>query len=271
MTSQRVHLFSLGYSGDLDLRAVAKLINGCQDAISLELLDARHAIGQPDVDGLSYTRKTLFQAFPPRVPGEVHVGVTIAPIDGNFYTITQGCDSIVITLHQTQEVSEQAGRTKEEYVAQTLVTELLWLQYRQATGATDFEQLYHLQTQACIFDLVVQKPDKVYKLRSGHICAACAAKLAQANVGSSYQAAVTSVLSRVQKPSLVRSLTLGLQRPLFSFALGTLLGGLVINLFSTMLIGQARDVIVPFAVLLVLTAGLVGWNYLRMRRPAIPG
>ncbi len=40
---------------------------------------------------------------------------------------------------------------------------------------------------------------------------------------------------------------------------------------STVLIGQARDVVVPFAVLLVLTAGLVGWNYLRMRRPAAPG
>ncbi|HST47576.1 hypothetical protein [Jatrophihabitans sp.] len=271
MTSQYVHLFSLGYSGDLDLRAVAKLINGCQQVISVDLLDTRHSIGKPDVNDLAYSRETLFHAFPKRIPGHVHVGVTVAPIDGNFYTVTQGTDSVVITLHQTQEVSEQAGRTKEEYVAQTLVTELLWLQYRRATGIDDFEQLYHLQTQACIFDLVLQKTDKVYKLRSGHICTSCAAKLAHANVGASYQAAVTSVLARVQKPSLVRSLTLGLQRPLFSFVLGTLLGGLVINLFSTLLIGQARDVIVPFAVLLVLTVGLVGWNYLRLRRPATPG
>jgi hypothetical protein len=270
MGSQRVHLFSLGYCGDLDLPAVAKLINGCQRVISVDLLDARYSIGQPDVDALAYTRQTLFKAFPLRIPGEVHAGVTVAPIDGNFYTVTQDTDSIVITLHQTQEVCEQAGRTKEEYVAQTLVTELLWLQYRQATRITDFEQLYHLQTQACIFDLVLQKPDKVYKLRSGHICTQCAAKLALANVGSSYQAAVASVLGRVQKPSLVRSLTLGLQRPLFSFVLGTLLGGLVINLFSTVLTGQARDVIVPFAVLLALAAGLVGWNYLRLRRPASP-
>lgn len=271
MAGQRVHLFQLGYSGDLNLKAVAKLINSCQRALSVDLLDARHSIGEPDVDAVAYTRQRLFASFPRRVPGEVYVGVTVAPIFGNFYTVTQGVDSIVITLHQTLEVSEDAGRTKEEYVAQTLVTELLWLHYRQATGIVDFEQLYHKQTRACIFDLVLQKSDKVYKLRSGHICPKCAEKLEQAKVGSSLVSAVTGVLTRVRQPSLVRSLTLGLQRPLFSFVLGTLLGGLVINLFSTVLIGQARDAIVPFAVLLVLSTGLIGWNYLRLRRPASPG
>ena len=271
MTGQRVHLFQLGYSGDLDLRATAKLINSCQRVVSVDLLDARYAIGEPDVDALAYTRQRLFAGFPQRTAGEVYVGVTVAPIDGNFYTITQGVDSIVITLHQTQQVSEEAGRTKEEYVAQTLVTELLWLQYRQATGIVDFETLYHKQTRACIFDLVLQKSDKTYKLRSGHICPSCTSKLEQANVGSSLVSAVTSVLARVRRPSLPRSLTLGLQRPLFSFVLGTLLGGLVINLLSTVLIGQARAAIVPFVVLLVLAAGLIGWNYLRLRRPAAPG
>lgn len=271
MTSQRVHLFTLGYSGDLDLRAVAKLINGCQRTIVVDLIDARPAIGEPDVDALAYTREKLFQAFPPPIAGEVHAGVTIAPIDGNFYTITKDTHAVVITLHQTQQVSEQAGRTKEEYVAQTLVTELLWLQYRQASGVTDFEELYHKNTDGCIFDLVLEKPDKVYKLRSGRICTSCAAKLAQANVGAGYQAAVSSVLSRVRKPSLVRSLSLGLQRPLFSFVLGTLLGGLVINLFSALLLGQVSDVLAPFTALLALAVGLVGWNYLRLRRPASPG
>ena len=266
MAGRRVHLFSARIQRRLDLRTTAKLINTCQREIVVDVISARHHIGEPEVDALAYTRETLFSHFPQRVLGEVYVGVTVAPIDGNFYTITQDVHSIVITLHQTQEVSAEAGRTKEEYVAQTLITELLWLQYRQASGESDFEKLYHMQTRACIFDLVLQKSDKVYKLRNGHICQQCAAKLDKANVGSGVVSATTSVLARVQKPSLPRSLTLGLQRPLFSFVLGTLLGGLVINLFSTVLIGQARDAIVPFIVLLVLVVGLVGWNYVQLRK-----
>jgi len=266
MAGHRVHLFELGYSADLDLKAICKLVNSCQQEISVDVLDGRHHIGEPDVNALAYTRQTLFARFPPRVAGEAYAGVTVAPIDGNFYTVTQGVDSIVITLHRTQKVSDEAGRTKEEYVAQTLVTELLWLQYKQATDDPDFEKFFHKQTRGCVFDLVLDKDEKVHKLRRGHICKQCADKLDQANVPASLVSAATSVLSRVQKPSLSRSLTLGLQRPLFSFVLGTLLGGLVINLLSSVLMGQARDAIAPFLVLLVLTAALIGWNYLRLRR-----
>ncbi|MEO7263046.1 MAG: hypothetical protein ABI047_17595 [Jatrophihabitantaceae bacterium] len=201
MASQRAHLFELGYSGDIDLMATSKLINSCQQEISVDVLDGRRDIGQPDVDARAYPRETLFEHFPPRAEGEVYVGVTVAPIEGNSYTMTQDSDCVVITLHRTQVVAAEAGRTKEEYLAQTLVTELLWLQYEQATGDPDFGKLFHKRTRACIFNLVLDKSEKVHKLRRGHICKQCAGKLDQANVASDLVSAVTKVLARVQKPA----------------------------------------------------------------------
>jgi hypothetical protein len=269
MTSQRVYLFELGYSGDLDLKAIAKLINRCQQVIAVDVIEARRSIGEPDIDDIGYSCETLFSHFPPRNPGEVYIGVTVAPLEGNCYTLTPDMDSVIITLYQSQEVSEKASRTKEEYVAHTLVTELLVRHYRPRRS--ELGRLYHDEVRGCIFDSTPRKSDKEHQLRSGHICTQCAAKLDKANVAASLVSAVTRVLARLQKPSLSRSLTLGLQRPLFSFVLGTLLGGLVINLFSTVLIGQVRDAIVPFIVLLVLAAGLVGWNYVQLRRPPAAG
>lgn len=265
---QRVHLFELGYSGDLDLKATAILINSCQREISVNVIAARRSIGEPDIDTFAYRSETLFSHFPEREPGEVYVGVTLAPLQGNYYTLSglythwEDDSMVIITLHESQEVSEKAGRTKEEYVAQTLVTELLVRQYRRKQPE---ERLHHESTKGCIFDFTRHKPDKEHQLRSGSICEACAVVLDRADVSSSLVSAVTSVLARIQKPSLSRSLTLGLQRPLFSFLLGTVLGGLVINLFSAILTGQARDAILPLIVLLVLVAGLIGWNYVRLR------
>jgi hypothetical protein len=199
MASQHVNLFELGYSGNFDLRATSKLINSCQQEISVDVLDGRCDIGKPDVGAFAYPRQTLFEHFPPRVDGEVYVGVTVAPIEGNSYTITQDTDCVVITLHRTQAVAAEAGRTREEYVAQTLVTELLWLEYERATGDSDFGKLFHKRTRACIFDLVLDKSEKVHKLRRGRICKQCADKLEQANVDSGLVSAVTNVLAQVQK------------------------------------------------------------------------
>ncbi|MDQ1721320.1 MAG: hypothetical protein QOI26_1054 [Pseudonocardiales bacterium] len=201
MASKRVHVFELGYSADIDLKAASTLINSCQQEVWVDVLDGRHHIGDPDVHALAYPKETLFEQFPARAPGEVYVGVTVAPIEGDFSTVTQGVDSIVITLHRAQTVSAEAGRTKEEYVAQTLVTEWLWLQYRQATGDPDFGKLFHRRTRACIFNLVLDKSEKVHKLRRGHICKQCADKLDKANVASSLVSAVMKVLEGVQKPA----------------------------------------------------------------------
>ena len=212
MASQCVHVFELGYSADIDLVASSKLINSCQQEIWVDVLVGRHHIGDPDVHARAYPKETLFKHFPARVPGEVYVGVTVAPIEGNLSTVTRDVDSIVLTLHRTQAVSAEAGRTKEEYVAQTLVTEWLWLQYRQATGDPDFGKLFHRRGRDCIFNLVLDKSEKVHKLRRGHICKQCADKLDRANVPASRVSAVRSVLSRVQEPSPPRPLTLMLQR-----------------------------------------------------------
>jgi hypothetical protein len=194
MAGHRVHMFELGYCAGIDLAATARLVNSGQQEIQIEVLAGRYPIGEPDVNARAYPKAALFQHFPRPVPGEVSVGVTVAPIEGNLSTLTQGVDSIAISLHGNQLVSAQAGRSLEEFLAQTLVTEWLWLQYRQATGDPDFRKLFHTGGRACAFHLVLDTSEKVHKLRHGHICERCAGTLDRAGVPRGLVSAVTTVL-----------------------------------------------------------------------------
>jgi hypothetical protein len=264
----KVYLFRLGYVGGVDFRRIANLVNRSQNVIEVTVGDAVPNIGDPDLYDIAYSRTHLCNLFP-SIPGmDLRVGVTMAPLEGNFYTLTHDIDMIIITLFQTDEVSERAGRTMEEYIAQTMATELLWLQYKAQKPGSHFSDLFHQDTRGCIFDFVTAKPEKVHKLRSGRIDPMCQGKLVEANVPGSVVRAVGQIIERIQKPSLLESLAQGLQRPLFSLVFGSLVGGLAINTLSSLALGDFDSIsdyyVVGFLVLLIV--GLAIGNYIRTLR-----
>jgi hypothetical protein len=95
----------------------------------------------------------------------------------------------------------------------------------------------------------------------------CKGKLVEANVPESLVNQAERVLNRIRTPTFLKSLEKGLQKPLFSFLLGGLLFGLVINVLSSLALGDfdsPSDYYVV-AILLLLMFLLILGNYLQMR------
>jgi cobalamin biosynthesis protein CobD/CbiB len=90
-----------------------------------------------------------------------------------------------------------------------------------------WHDLAHIEVRGCLFDFVSSKPDKVNKLRRGHIDQQCRDKLITTGVESDLLTAVEKVLRRIQVPTLAQSFADGLKRPVFSFVLGGLAGGML--------------------------------------------
>ncbi len=261
-----IYTFKLGYVGDVDLNQVARLVNITPNIVHLTAGDSVPNIGEPNLYGFGYSRAHLFGLFPPADKGVIRVGITIAPVEDNFYTLTHGLDSIVVTLFQVEEICDKARRTKEEYIAQTIVTEVLWLQYKAQKSNSHFTDLFHQDTRGCIFDFVAYKPDKVHKLRSGRIDPMCKGKLVEANVPESIVRTVEQIIARIHRPTFFRSLAIGLQSPLFSLVFGGLLFGLIINLVSSLIVGEFGPASAYYiiAILVFLTLSLAVGNYIRM-------
>jgi cobalamin biosynthesis protein CobD/CbiB len=85
-------------------------------------------------------------------------------------------------------------------------------------------------------------------------------------VESELLTAVEKVLRRIQVPTLAQSFADGLKRPVFSFVLGGLAGGMLINLVSSAITGSLNERLVYAASAVAgLIALLVAGNWLRAR------
>jgi len=261
-----IYVFKLGYVGGVDLYRVARLVNAPQNIIRLIVGDAVRNIGEPNLGGIIYSKAQLFNLFPVVDIKAIRVGITIAPLEGNFYTHTQSTNAILISLFQTDELCEKAKRTKEEYIAQTALTELLWLQYKSRKSNSHFSDLFHQDTRGCIFDFVAHKPDKIHKLKIGQIDPICKGKLVEANVPESVVTAVERIIKRIQRPSFIGSLIQGLSKPLFSFVFGGVFIGLIINTLSSLALGEFDSIRDYFIVgfLFLLAIALAVGNYIWM-------
>jgi hypothetical protein len=229
----KIYLFKLGYVYDLDLRKVARLVNLSPSVIQVLVGDPVRSIGAPDIVDLAYSDEHLFRLFP-AVNDSIKIGVITASIQNNYFSRTNGNDSVVVSLYQSDGICQQAGKTKEDYLAQSIVTRVLWFLYREHSPA---EELYHDDVRGCIFDLCINKKDKIYKLKMGVIDPMCRGKLIEANVPERFIRAVESILTRIRRPSFFDVFRYSLQKPLFSFIFGGLLFGLIINLVSSLILG----------------------------------
>ena len=158
-----MYIFKLGYVYDVNLQKVAKLLNISQQTLYVTVGDPVRNIGTPDdMGGFAYS-DNIFALFPQVRNGTIRVGITSSPIQNNFFSRVKGNNSVIISLSQCDELCQRAGKTKEEYIAQGIVTRLLWLLFRDTFPDKD---IYHDDTRGCIFDFCAQKQEKTYKLKA---------------------------------------------------------------------------------------------------------
>lgn len=234
-----VVIFELGFAGQVNLDKVCRIVNRAQREIRLQRGDRMENIGEPDIGDVAYSRDRLFARFDAYRSADLLVGVLQAPMEDNFYTHTQGEGWVALSLYQTKDICVESARSAEEYVAHTVVTELLWLQYRKRVPGAHYLDLFHMDTCGCIFDFVLMKMDKVHKLRAPCIDVRCRNKLREANVPERLTDAVESVLNAINMPSMRKSFMVSLHRPGFSFVLGGVIGGMCVNLLTDVIAGGA--------------------------------
>jgi hypothetical protein len=237
MTEIKIEIFKLGYIINLNLDIVSNTINRKSKYIKAKIGDTRQNIGSPDLKGLGYSDK-IFEQFPNKKDDIIHIGIINSGIEEDYYTRTLGINKILMSLSQIDEVCEKAKRTREEYVVQTLLTELLWLLYKREKPDSDFKELFHNETRNCIFDFCENKSDKAFKLQTGLIDDMCKGKLIQANIPDRYINDIKNILISIHKPSLIKTFEIGFTKPILSFTIGSILGGLIVNFVTSFLLGE---------------------------------
>ena len=233
-----VTVFRLGDNVDVDLRRVCQLVNQSQSLIRA-VTGPTQPIGDPD-RGNFYSTESLSHSFPdPLLDVTLMAGVTSAEIEDNFFTKTFGTNGLIVTTHHTPELCAAASITFEEYMAQTIATEVLWTAYKNRTGSSSFLDVFHDETRGCIFDLACKKSEKIRKLKRGRLERSCRKNLRDAGVPARLLRSCEKIVKYVQQPPIMRTLMEGLENnPLFSFWFGGVLIGLGTNMLSSLLLGD---------------------------------
>ncbi|CRK59249.1 hypothetical protein [Alloactinosynnema sp. L-07] len=260
----------LGLVEDIDLVEVCRIINRSQRAIRAIVGPEVTALGEPDISAIGYSLPRLFAVLAATAePEQVMVGITRAPIERNLFGSHVSPGLIILSLHQVQEVCVSSGRTTEEYLAQSAITELLQLLYVSSSPDALWTDLAHDEVRGCLFDYVPNKIDKAVKLRCGHLDQQCRARLIESGVAADLLVAADKLLRRIQSPTLGRTLRQALQQPVFSLLLGGVLGGLIINLVSSAITDSftSRSASAT-AVAALMALGVITFPWLRARRSA---
>ncbi|WP_147460018.1 hypothetical protein [Actinokineospora cianjurensis] len=262
-------LVELGYAGDVDLPLVCRIINRAQKSLKAKVGTSVATIGEPDISGIAYTRASIFSLLPDRVESEILIGVTHAPLSGNLFSMTTPVGEIVPSLHGSYELCELSGRTLEEYIAQSALSEFLQIRFCQSSEGHTWADLVHDEVRGCLFDFVPHKPDKVHKLRRGWLDPQCRAKLINAGVADDEVPAAEAVIRAIQRPTLVGSFLDGIKRPGFGILLGGLAGGGLVNLVTTAITNAfSATILVSLGVIAVASVALVLGNWIQAMRAA---
>lgn len=255
----KIYLFGLGYVYGLNLRKVAQLMNLKPAIFQVTVGDPIRNIGAPDFGNIAFSDK-LFEIFPRVNDGMIKIGVIDAPIKNNFFSRVNDHGAIILSLYQSDELCQKSGKSKEEYIVQGIVTEILWLFFKDNSASQD---IYHEDTRGCIFDFCARKPEKVHKLRTSTIDPICRGKLIEANVPESLIQISEKILERVRIPNFVDVLQNSLRTPVFSFLVGGLFFGVVVNLISSLVLGEfdtSGDFLLSLIILLLLII-IIFMNY----------
>lgn len=261
----KIYLFELGYIYGVNLKKVAKIVNINPDVIQTVVGDPVRNIGNPNLSGVAYSDDRIFSCFPKLINECVVIGIVSAPLKHNHYARQSDPNLVVISLYQAEEMCKRTDRTLEEYIAQDVVTRFLHFQYRYRKPSMEAAwEIWHEATRGCIFDFCTYKPDKLRKLQFGHIDDMCKSKLIEANVPESIISTVDSVLRNIHKITFLKFVRTQLQQPIFSVLFGGVIFGVIINLLSSLLLGDfdsKKDFTIAGIILLIALLMSVGYYY----------
>jgi hypothetical protein len=165
----------------------------------------------------------------------------------------------------------------EENLMLTICQELASLEFQRVTGKT-YGDLFHDNTNGCIFDFVAVKTNRFYKLLKCDICPSCRGKLAETNMNPDVLDSVDRILRRIRQPSFMKAFLACLTVPYLAFLFGIVVGVLV-NVVSSVVMDEqplsAGQVIILLALgiaVLLFPSSVFAWqwgSYLRRRSGSI--
>jgi len=265
----KVVVFPLGYLWDFDLDKIISSLNKVSKSFEISIGSPVRNIGNADLYGFGYSFERLFSLFPKQNADTIQIGITTVPIENNYYGYyEEGTKKMVGTLFEMDEVCERAFTTREGYVSQAILTAILWNQYSENRPNSDNTDLFHDDVRGCLFDFCGNKLDLATGLRAKRIDPICRGKLIEANVSENIVDEVEEVLNKMRTPSFLQSIEEGMKSPFFSFLLGGLVLGLLINVTSSLLLGDFNSSTDYYAIAILpaIALILVIANYVRILR-----
>ncbi|GEM_PF-2211803 len=236
----QIQLCALGYIGDVNLKKVVQLLNVKGGILQAYIVDSITNLGNPDMYSLAYSWETLFNYLPQVLNNSTYVfGIINSPIENNYFSKTtykNHQNKSVISLHQRKELVELAGRTLEDSIVLDILAAILEKQYESKTSESN--TLFHGDTRGDLFDFVANKDDLVYQLHEVKLDDISRGELLKVNVSPQILDTIDKVLLRIKKPTFLFATSNLLENPISSFLLGSLVGGIGVELISSFLQGD---------------------------------
>jgi len=169
-----IRIFELGYARDIDLAGVCRLVNRAQRVVraEVETLLSRlvsQTLGCMDTAGAGCSRYSS-------ADGPECSSVSLMPIEDNLFSMTYLPGSIVLSLHETEGIRNRAGRSAEQYIAQSALSEFLQIRYMLTPSEQSWHDLAHIEVRGCLFDFV--RPNRTR-------CTSCAGATSTSNAATS--------------------------------------------------------------------------------------
>lgn len=267
-----IGIYTVGYV-PLDAEKACRLLNSCQTAFSFKAGSGIFRLGEPDLSGYGYSDQAFFDLLAPHVSeSDYLVAITSVPLQGNYFTRTLGCQFIITTLFECDELLDRSGRSAEDNLALTMCQELVSFEFQRVTGK-GWRELFHGDPRGCIFDFAGLKEQKVAKLRCFDICQPCRGVLAAANLNHDTVESVNRILGRIRRPSAYKALVQSVSSPHLAFIYGGIVCGALVNAVSGVLMSatdMTRSQIGVLAALLtgipLFPAGVYAWEWLMYLR-----
>lgn len=234
----RVGIFLAGYS-ECELAPLIRLLSVPGSGYVFEPGPRIQTMGDPDLYGYGYSDNAFLKMVKPyRDKFDVCVILTTVHIEDNYFTRTVDFHTIISTSFQTDDLLDKSGRSLSECYALSISAELVSFAFRRASGLP-WKELFHNETRGCLFDYAHYKPDKMAKLKRCDICPQTICLLAEHNVNDNTVSFVKTILRRIRRPSIRKSLLSSVTSPLLSFVYGGVVFGFVVNLLSSLVLNTS--------------------------------
>ena len=206
-----IYLVEFGQN-DVDLELIIEFLNNISNIFHVTWEGRIPYVGEPIEEGLliddvgtryipenTYDDEHIFNLFPLFKKPGMTVGIISSPLLSNFFIRTDGDRAVLLSLWQVDDLCDKADKTIEDYIVQNIIIYLLWCEYKKQKQSAGLFDLFHLDTNGCIFDFCQLKPEKVYKLQVGKIEPKCRTKLLYAGVSEELLDVAEDVFTSIRR------------------------------------------------------------------------